>query len=1026
MRKLVMLLLGVLLLCGQLLAQTRVITGKVLDSKGNPVPNATILIKGSQTGTSSGQDGSYSLTVPSNARTLVVSSVGYNPMDVSISGATVNVVLSDVASQIDEVVITGYTRVQKTKFAGAATVLSGKAVETVPVGSFDQALQGRVPGMLVNSGSGQPGAAASVTIRGVQTIGGATNQPLYILDGIPLPTGVFETLNPNDFESLTVLKDANAAAMYGSRAGNGVIVITSKKGKGGETRFQYRSQYGITQRTPWNNFDMMTTAEILQYEEREKIAGTPGWNYSKLNPAYASLTPTQQARYDFLRDSLSKIETDVNGLFFRQGFSQQQELNMTGGSEKTRFYISGSMFDQKGTEIRSRLKRYTTRFNIDHTSNKVSVQFNNTVGYSKMDLTEGEWYGNSTRNLFQMSWRSKPYENPYRPDGSLIYGASTALVPKVIGNALEGVQNSIWTQKQLKANSGLTVAYKLLPNLLLKNTLGVDLTSDVYQRWINPDSYIGSLQTYQKGLDAESYRISSQIINTSSAVYNKRFGKHDIEIGAYFEALRAYQKALGFTVYYLDGRLPETGQGAGASSAGYYQTATSAKSGYGIRSYFGMATYTFDDRVTVNGSLRRDGTSRIVNDANKEVTTWSVGAIWNMMRENFMSTQNILTDLRLRASYGSVPNINSIPLGSYGIASLASVTNYQSPQVPAFGSTTYAGTSIVGLSPTTIGNPTLRMETIQKYNAGLDFAVWQDRARFTVDVYKNRTVDLFVRQNLSALAGVSTTPQQDINAGIMSNKGLEFTASVDVVKTPDLLLTVGLNHSINKNTIESLGGASEYVLGTYLIKEGLPFGSHYTTHYLGADPATGQPTYEDANGNTIIGTAGAQSFAKFGTYLPKHVGGFTADFKFKNFTVGALFSYQFDVVRSNNIENWVTRGTPGYHGAVNASRRLLTQQWQKAGDIAWYQASGYDRGFTSSDLMDAKFLRFRNLNVAYQIPGITVGSTKVFNSARVYVQMQNIAIWSPWRGPDPEDNNNISLNEFPNPRAIVAGLDINF
>ncbi|MGI8599050.1 MAG: hypothetical protein ACR2KB_07315, partial [Chitinophagaceae bacterium] len=360
---------------------------------------------------------------------------------------------------------------------------------------------------------------------------------------------------------------------------------------------------------------------------------------------------------------------------------------------------------------------------------------------------------------------------------------------------------------------------------------------------------------------------------------------------------------------------------------------------------------------------------------------------------------------------------------SYGITGITGVVNYQGPQVPTFVTTTYAGSTLPGIRPSLPGNPDLKIERIQKANIGLDFAVWQNRARFTVEAYQNRTIDLFVRNPLSAQTGFANI---DINAGIMTNKGFEFQTAVDVVRTRDLNFNIGWNHAINKNNIESLGAVEEYFLGTFIIKTGLPYGTHYTYNYLGADPATGRPTYEAEDGSVTTDPAKAGQFSKFGNFIPKHVGGFTGDVTFKGFSVSALFSYQFDVVRSNNTRNWITRGTAGYHTAVNASREMLTNQWQKPGDNLFFQAPIYDRGFTSSDLQDAKFLRFRTLTVGYQIPAIRVGGNQLLKGARFYVQGQNLAIWSPWNGLDPEDNNNISLNEYPNPKMFVAGLDINF
>jgi TonB-linked SusC/RagA family outer membrane protein len=1033
MKTILSVLLALTVMAGQLSAQSRTVSGTVKDEKGAPLAGASVTPKGAGRGTIAANDGSFSLSVAPAVRQLVVSNLGFTSAEITLTAENnYAVVLKTDTRELDQVVITGYSREKKGQFAGAAAVISSKAVETVPVGSFDQALQGRAAGVLVSSGSGSPGAAASVFIRGNQSISGAFAAPLYVMDGVPLAAGVFETLNPNDFESMTVLKDASASAQYGSRAGVGVIVITTRKGRTGDTRIQYRTQFGLTQRPNATNFDVMNSAEILSYEEKLKISGTPGWNYSKLNPTYATLPAATQARYDFILDSMRNINTEVMDIFFRQGFSQQHELNVSGGSDKTRFYLSGSIFDQEGTDKRAKLKRYTTRFNIDHSTGKLSIGLASTVGYSLMDQSEGVWYGNTTRNTFQMSWRAKPYEDPYRADGSLNYGTSTALAPKVIANAIEGIENATWRQNQIKINAGLTLAYKIAPALTLKNVLGIDATSDIHQRWVNPNSFHGLAQTFQKGIDIEANRLLSQIVNTTSLVFSRRFNNmHDFELGAYFEALRGWQRASGFTLYMLDPRLPETGQGAGAiavatNQTNYTQTASSAKSGFGIRSYFATTRYTYAGKYTLTGSLRRDGTSVIVNPEFKQVTTWSLGGIWNILAEKFMEQAKVFSDLKLRASYGSVPNIGSIPTGNYGAlqsASLTSITNYQSAQVPNFGSATYGGSAIPGVIPTTSGNPDLKIETIRKTNIGVDVAVWKNRVRLSVELYRNRTVDLFVNKQIPRTSGFTAL---NVNAGTMTNKGIEATFAFDVIKKRNVDLSIGFNHAFNKNSIDDLGGIDEYIAGTFLIRKGLPYGAHYDEHYLGADPATGRPQYETQNGGITTDIAQAGRFAKFGSFMPKHVGGFNADVRIGAFNIAAFFSYQFGVVRNNNIESWITRGTSAYAGAVNQSRRVLTEQWQKPGDVAYIQSSAFDRDFTSADLQDAKFLRFRNLNLGYQIPEISLKNFKVIRSARAYIQGQNLWVWSPWRGPDPEDNNNISLNEYPNPRAIVFGIDINF
>lgn len=1035
MRKILFCIVAVMAFTFAASAQNRTITGKVTDDKGAPVNGVSVT--SGKVGAQTDKSGNYSISVPSSAKTLTFTSVGFDAVTRAIgSGNSLSIKLTAANAKLDEVVVTGYSREKRSQFAGAATVLSAKVVETVPVGAFDQALQGRVPGMVVNSGSGQPGNSANITIRGIQSISGAGVQPLYVIDGVPMPASDMQTINPNDFESITILKDASASALYGARGGLGVVVITTKKGKAGVPNFTYRTQVGFTQAPNPSKFNMMNTQEALQYEEIAGLAGAlitgPGWAYSKKNPNYALQTPAVQARRDFLLDSFSKIQPNYYDILFRQGISQTHDLNMSGGTEKSRYFLSVGMFDQKGTDLNSRLRRYTSRFNLDQVVGKLTLQFNTQAGYSISNYNEGEWLGNSARNPFQIVWRAKPYENPYDAFGNPIIGTNSTLAPKVIGNTLEGIANSYWQNRQVKINSGLTLMYKIVPAVTLKNTVGIDLATDLGLRSINANSFIGSLQTANSGYHTEAYTSRASLVNTTSAVFNKRFGLHDVEVGTYFEVVRGYQRGLAFQLWNLDPRLTLTGQNAGTlpvstGSTTYPQNASSAKSGFGIRSYFATGRYTFNNRYTVTGNIRRDGTSRIANEKNREIDTWAAGFIWDAMKENFMRSQNVVTELKIRGSYGKVPNIGSIATGGYGLSGgLFGITNYTGPQLPTFtASTAFLGSTITGQVPSTPGNPDLNIETIAKSNIGVDLAVWRNRAKVTLEIYKNITNDLFVSQPLPATSGFGGT-NLPINAGKMSNKGIELTVGVDVVKTNNFDVTVGFNHAINKNKIEDLGLVNEYPTGTSIIRKGIPFGSHYTQHYLGADPATGRPTYKKADGTTTTNISEAGLFADFGTYLPKHVGGFNLDVRVHKITISALFSYQFDVYRYDNVESWTTRSTAGYINAVNQNRMLLTDQWQKPGDQKYYAGVLYDRGFTSADVHDAKFLRFRNLNISYAIPSFSVGGKQVIKSARFYVQGQNLWIWSPWRGLDPEDSNNISLNEFPNPRMVVTGIDINF
>ena len=401
MRKLVVLTSLFICFTASLFAQdSRMISGRVVDQKTNSGLGGVTINAGSSKALSDA-NGNYKITT--KAKSIVFSYVGYENFTAIVGkGNTINVTLILDTKLLEEVVITGYSRERKTQFAGAATTISGKTVNDVPMGSFDQALQGRVPGMLVNSGSGRPGASATITIRGIQSISGAGTQPLFVLDGVPMPSFDMQTINPDDFESITVLKDASAAALYGARGGTGVIVITSKRGKNAKTQVTYKSQYGYTQAPDFSRLNMMNTKEMLAYEEREKLAGTPGWTYSPKNPALP--TGMDATRKQFMLDSIGGIDIDYANIFYRQGVSKSHELSVLGGNDKTKFYLSTAYFDQEGIDLGSSLKRYTIRFNLDHTVNKLSFQLSSTVGYSNIVFTWDQRSSNTAVNTVRLQY----------------------------------------------------------------------------------------------------------------------------------------------------------------------------------------------------------------------------------------------------------------------------------------------------------------------------------------------------------------------------------------------------------------------------------------------------------------------------------------------------------------------------------------------------------------------------------------------------------------------------------------------
>ena len=1044
-KKMFLFVFGLMATASITIAQIQV-TGKVTDDKNNPIAKATVAEKGQKNAVTTDENGNFSIKIKSLSAILIFTHIGYEKFELKQITNNMVLTLKKSSEDLSEVVVTGYSIEKKSKYSGASTLISAKSIEDVPNGSFAQSLQGRLPGTVINSGSGQPGSSPRVQIRGISSISGAFVQPLYIVDGIPYNSTDFQSLNSNDFEDITLLKDADATALYGSRGANGVIVITTKRGKTGELKVTLRSQLGVTEKPDFSRLNLMNSAEHLQYEERIKLAGSPGWTYSLNNPSNASLAQNVKDSFSNILNNLASSNVDFNSLFYRNGISSNNDIQFSGGNDKTKFFTSIGYFNQDGIDNKSYLKRYSTRFNLDHTENKVVLNLNSLISYADQGLADGEYRGNSALNPFQLTYRALPYQNPYKLDGSIDFGANSQLKPRQVANSLEARDNTVQYYRQFKINTSFAFTYKFTKDIYIKNTAGVDYANNIALRFINPNSYIGSLTLpANSGRDQESSATYAQLINTTNLGYSKNFNENNyLSANVFFEMIKGYNKTLGFDVYNLDKRITESAAGAGSIPAGstpnYTNVASSYKSSFGIRSFFGNVKYTYKDRYTFSGTIREDGTSRILKSENKKIYSWATGFVWNVNKENFIKNIDFINELKLRTSYGITPNIGAITASLLQDASFLNfIPIYLGGQLPSFGTNSYLGSTITGISPINAGYEDLKIENVGQFNIGIDLSILKSRVKLTLDYYNRISRDLYVQQNLSSTSGFLN---QNINAGVLSNKGLEITLNIDVVRSKDWTVNINWNHAININKIEDLNNPDpeyQYVLGTYLIKKGLPFGSHFTYDYRGADPATGKPRYRaasayitdpitlkksyNANGDTLVTDINkADQFATFGSWIPTNTGGLELKIKYKQFSLTTLFSYQYDVIRSNNIRNWITRGTPGYQGAVRGSKELLTNQWQNTGDQKWFQSPAYDRGFTSSDLEDASFIRLRNIDFSYNyIPK----NTKHIKSIRFYVQAQNIAFWSKFSGLDPEDNNNISLNEYPNPKFYNFGLDIN-
>jgi TonB-linked SusC/RagA family outer membrane protein len=942
---------------------------------------------------------------------LEVSFIGYTTQRIPVTNQTsYTIKLSTGNRSLDEVVVTGYQVRRRSEFTGSATKVAAKQIEQIPIASFEQILQGRAPGLYIASGSGQPGTAARVNIRGVGSISGG-NDPLYVLDGIPIEPGVFRSLNPNDFESVDVLKDAAGAGLYGSRGANGVIVITSKRGKPGKTQLQYRGQKGFSEIPNRKNLQIMGTAERLQYEANVlggpagiyapgAISGFPGWDYSTANPRYAGLSDAQKTTNARLLDSISNINTDWPSVFFRRGSFTQHEVSASGGSQGLSFYTSLSAFKQQGGILRSGLDRYTYRANIDFKTDRLTVSVRSAAGWSSQVGIESE-AGVALANPVAAAFLELPYVSLYKQNGSVDTAAG-----KTGPNAFDRIFTTTSVSNQFKGNLGVTLQFDIWGGIALKTTNGVDWRNNNSSRFINPNSFVGRQVTSgQQGSYNEGNLENLQLITTTGLVFNRVFNeKHIVNATAMVEAIRNRFRSNTATGFGINPSLSNTPAGISSGSAtnNFIPTFSGSKTLNGLYSQFLNADYTFDRRYTISASIRNDAPSQ-VPEQNRKNIFWTAGASWNIVREKFMESQKFFQDARLRGSYGETGNVAGFTsdfgyISTYGASSAG-----------------YAGAP--GVVPTSPGNPDYRLESQLISNIGLDLTFLDRRVRTTFEYYVKNSRNLFISQNLSRTTGFFSL---NTNAGKMKNEGFEFLVSGDVVAQQDVLVTLGVNGAFNKNTITSLGPLQDIPSGTGIQRVGYSLGTHYQVGFLGIDPQSGLPVYQDINGNPTTIYSAANNRAEFGTFLPSFTGGASLDVTFKGINISALLSTAQGVKRFNN-ESFFYETTNS--NVAFGKRTDLLGSWQKPGDITNYQRITAPRQFSSRDIQDASFVRFRNLQVGYTY---TLPNAKYFRSIRVYGQAQNLYTWTKWQGFDPEESNNIATYEFPNPRTYTFGLDVNF
>lgn len=958
-------------------AQNFVVKGTVVSHEDNePLIGVTILQEGTTNGVVTDMDGNYSLEVKgaSNA-TLVFSYIGYAAQNHKVNASTgvLNVSLKSDAELIDEVVVVAYGVRKKGTIAGSVSTVKSEKLENVPTASFDQALQGQTPGLTVISNSGEPSEAATFQIRGTNSINSGTT-PLFILDGVPIESSSFNAISPSDIESISVLKDASSTSIYGARAANGVVVITTKRGRKTDgAKVTFRGQWGFSQ-LAGNNWDLMNTAERIKYEKEIGL--------------------------DLGEDYYNKIKNiDVNwmdAVYNNNAPSQSYDLSVNGATDKTNYYVSGSFFDQDGITIGSAFRRYNLRANVENRAKEwLKLGTSTLLAYEDVEQAEdGEYalYAPISASHFML-----PYWNPYNEDGSL--ASQNDGEWKGSGqNPIEWMQNNPVKHKTYKVISSLFAEVTPIENLTIRSQFGIDYSHATSFMQSFP-SYIINNESGTAGR-ASSDGLTLTVTNTANYRFNLD-DTHDFNFMIGQEGVNYhYETFQAVTEGQKNDALTNMASGSFASSW------SDNTSDYGFLSFFGRGEYNYKNKYYADFSVRADASSRF-GEGNRWAGFWSVGLMWDMRREDFFKQYDWLTNAQLTFSTGTSGN--------------SSIPNYEHLALVTGGSN-YMGET--GISPNQRGNKDLTWEKLWTTNIGLRLGFF-NRLNFTAEFYNKLTTDMLMQVPVSYADGGYGAYWD--NVGAMVNRGVELSLDADIIKTKDFTWNVFANASYNKNKLTELyNGIDEYVdSNVTMYSVGHTVTGFYMVRYAGVNPANGDALWYTKDGNITNEFSEEDRVLIEGkSFVAPWQGGFGTNLSWKGLMLSAQFSWMADRWVYNNDR--LMDESNGLYTSYNQSRRLLYDRWKKPGDVTDIPRHGVTPQFDTHYLENASFLRLKNLMLSYNIPGKALAKTRFFDGARVFVQGQNLLTFTGFTGIDPEVSANIYRAQYPMTRQFTLGVELNF
>lgn len=984
------------------------VTGVVKDVMGEPLIGANVVEKGRSTnGVITDFNGKFTLEVDESA-SLVVSYIGYLAQDIPTKGkGDFHIILKEDTNTLDEVVVTGYGDFKKATYTGSASVLTTEKLEALPVVSVGQMIESNIPGISVVAGtSSQPGAKTTLRVRGVASMNAST-EPLYVLDGVPIPSydlsnftsmseaggmGFIETLNPANIESITVLKDAASASLYGAKGANGVVLITTKKGKEGKLRVNMAAKYGITDFA-------YTYRPLMGGEERRELIHEGLVNF-QLDKGVSEQEAQQyaDANIDQYAKRLPQGYSDWESALFKTGYQQDYNLSASAGNQNSSFIGSLGYTKQTGVSLNSEMERFTGRVDASNKYKKVEFGMNASFSWTKnVHLPEGKFYGSA---IYASKVNLTPSTPIYNEDGTYAsgYRENNGYNP-----ILEAEVNDYYA-RTVRAMGTAKIAYNVWDNLKVSSVFTVDysLTKDFFFQ--SPDGRDGA--TYQgRGRMQMTDRI--RYTSQNNLTYSKTFGKHSVSAVTAFEVMKYDYEDL-YAAKKTYGQDINTSLGNAADPIDADQKLQEDA----LMSYVASVNYSYDDKYYASFSFRRDGSSRLSPDT-RWGNFWSLSASWRLSQERFMQPlKSVLSDLKLRASYGVNGNL---PSSYYGYQSTYTTGAFYSGKPSPWEST--------------LGNEELTWEKNYALNLGLDIGLFS-RVNVSLDWYTRTTKDLLMSKQLNSISGFSSLLT---NVGQMRNTGVELEVRSNNIKTKDFSWTTAFNLSHNKNKILKLADLPWFVDGRYVRKEGYPFNTIYLREYAGVGPETGSALYydnqQDENGNYTknkVTDPGQASPIPLKDITPTISGGFMNTFNYKFIDLSFNLSYSFGGYSYDNA-SYILQDD-GYSVISNKSTEQR-RRWQKPGDITDVPRFVYGNkkggNYNSSRAIHSTdHIRLKSLILGLNAPKAWLQKLGIGN-ARIYFSGTNLLTWAAYDQYDPEMSGVVGFYTPPL-KTYAFGLELKF